>query len=45
MEKEEAIKHSLALANRSKIALLATNGADGYPKIKAEFVSIKEMLR
>ena len=35
MQKEEAIKEALALANRSGIAMLGTNGDDGYPNIKA----------
>ena len=35
MEKEEAIKEALALANRSGIAMLGTNGDDGFPNIKA----------
>jgi len=35
MQKEEAIREALALADRSGIAMLGTNGADGYPNIKA----------
>jgi general stress protein 26 len=35
MQKEEAIKEALALADRSTIAMVGTNGDDGYPKIKA----------
>ena len=35
MQKEEAIKEALALANRSGIAMVGTNGDDGYPNIKA----------
>jgi general stress protein 26 len=35
MQKEEAIREALALANRSGIAMLGTNGANGYPNIKA----------
>jgi general stress protein 26 len=35
MQKEEAIKAALALADRSTIAMLGTNGDDGYPNIKA----------
>ena len=35
MQKEEAITEALALANRSGIAMLGTNGDDGYPNIKA----------
>jgi general stress protein 26 len=45
MKKEEAIAHSLTLANRSKIALLATNGAEGYPNIKAMIKNKNEGLR
>jgi general stress protein 26 len=35
MQKEEAIREALALANRSGIAMLGTNGDNGYPNIKA----------
>jgi general stress protein 26 len=35
MQKEEAIKEALALANRSGIAMVGTNGDNGYPNIKA----------
>ncbi len=35
MQKEEAIREALALANRSGIAMLGTNGDEGYPNIKA----------
>ncbi len=35
MQKEEAIREALALANRSGIVMLGTNGDDGYPNIKA----------
>jgi general stress protein 26 len=35
MQKEEAIKEALALASRSGIAMLGTNGDKGYPNIKA----------
>lgn len=35
MQKEEAIREALALATRSTIAMLGTNGADGYPNVKA----------
>ena len=34
MEEEEAIKQALALVSRSQIAMLGTNGDDGYPNIK-----------
>jgi general stress protein 26 len=35
MQKEEAIKEALALTDRSTIAMVGTNGDDGYPNIKA----------
>jgi general stress protein 26 len=35
MQKEEAIREALALANRSGIAMLGTNSDNGYPNIKA----------
>jgi len=35
MEKEEALKEALALAERTAIAMLGTNGDHGYPNIKA----------
>jgi len=35
MQKEEAIREALALADRSEIAMLGTNGDNGYPNIKA----------
>ncbi len=35
MQKGEAIREALALANRSGIAMLGTNGDEGYPNIKA----------
>jgi general stress protein 26 len=35
MQKEEAIREALALTNRSGIAMLGTNGENGYPNIKA----------
>lgn len=35
LTKEEVIKEGLELIERSKIALLGTNGADGFPYIKA----------
>jgi general stress protein 26 len=35
MQKEEAIREALALASRSGIAMLGTNGDQGYPNIKA----------
>ena len=35
MQEEEAIREALALASRSDIAMLGTNGDNGYPNIKA----------
>jgi general stress protein 26 len=35
MQKEEALKEALTLVGRSDIAMLGTNGDDGYPNIKA----------
>jgi general stress protein 26 len=35
MQKEEAIQHGLDLAKRATIAMLGTNGGDGFPQIKA----------
>jgi general stress protein 26 len=35
VQTKDAIKEALALADRSAIALLGTNGDDGYPNIKA----------
>ena len=35
MQKEEAIREALAIASRSGIAMLGTNGDKGYPNIKA----------
>jgi general stress protein 26 len=35
MQKEQAIQAALALANDATIAMLGTNGNDGYPNIKA----------
>ncbi|TKJ29478.1 MAG: general stress protein 26 [Chloroflexi bacterium B3_Chlor] len=34
MKKPEAIEKALALVGRSEIAMLGTNGDDGYPNIK-----------
>ena len=44
MQKEEAIKEALALANRSSIAMLGTNGDNGYPHIKTMFKMENEDL-
>jgi general stress protein 26 len=35
MQKKEATREALALVNRSEIAMLGTNGDNGYPNIKA----------
>ena len=35
MQKEEAVREAEALAGRSTIAMLGTNGDHGYPNIKA----------
>jgi general stress protein 26 len=45
MQQEEAIKEALSLANRSSIAMLGTNGDDGYPNIKAMFKMENEDLK
>ena len=45
MQKEEAIKQSLELVNRSEIAMLGTNGDNGYPNIKAMLNMEHEGLR
>lgn len=35
MDREEGKKKSLQIANRARVAMLGTNGTDGYPNIKA----------
>ena len=45
MQQEEAIREALSLANRSNIAMLGTNGDDGYPNIKAMFKMGNEDLK
>ena len=45
MEKQEAIQKALDLANKSTIAMLGTNGDDGYPNIKAMIKVENEGLR
>jgi general stress protein 26 len=45
MQQEEAIKEALSLANRSSIAMLGSNGDDGYPNIKAMFKMENEDLK
>jgi len=45
MKKEEAIEQGLALVNRSKFAMLGTNGAEGYPNIRAMIKMENEGLK
>ena len=45
MQQEEAIREALPLADRSDIAMLGTNGDDGYPNIKAMFKMGNEDLK
>ena len=45
MEKQEAMEKALELANRCTIAVLGTNGDDGYPQIKAMIKMENEGLR
>ena len=45
MKKEEAIREALALASRSGIAMLGTNGDNGYPNIKAMIKMENEGLK
>ncbi len=45
MEKEQVIQDALALANDSTIAMLGTNGDDGYPNIKAMIKMENEGLK
>lgn len=45
MQQEEAIREALSLANRSAIAMLGTNGDDGYPNIKAMLKTENEDLK
>jgi len=35
MQQQEAVQHGLELVNRSKIAMLGSNGDNGYPNVKA----------
>jgi general stress protein 26 len=35
MDRDEAVKEALVLAEQSTIAMVGTNGGDGYPHIKA----------
>ena len=45
MEKEEAMLKAETLVDRSKIALLGTNGDAGYPQIKAMLVPDHEGMK
>jgi general stress protein 26 len=45
MQKEQAIQESLDLVNTSTIAMLGTNGDDGYPNIKAMIKMENEELK
>ena len=45
MEKEQAIQDALALANDAAIAMLGTNGDNGYPNIKAMIKMENEGLK
>ena len=45
MEKEEALKQSMDLVNRSTIAMLGTNGDEGYPNIRAMIKMENEGLK
>jgi general stress protein 26 len=45
MDKQEIVQAALNLANRSNIAMLASNAADGYPNIKAMIKCQNEGLK
>lgn len=45
MQKERAVREALALANRSNIAMVGTNGENGYPNIKAMIKMENEGLK
>ena len=45
MKNEQAIQDALALANDATIAMLGTNGNDGYPNIKAMIKMENEGLK
>jgi len=45
MEKQEAINQGLELVNSSTIAMLGTNGEDGFPHIKAMLKMENEGLK
>ena len=45
MRKEEAQKKALSLVNRSDIAMLGTNGDEGYPNVKAMIKMENEDLK
>lgn len=44
-DKEKALQDALALADRSTIAMLGSNGNDGYPQIKAMIKMENEGLK
>ncbi len=44
-DKEKALQDALALADRSTIAMLGSNGSDGYPQIKAMIKMENEGLK
>jgi general stress protein 26 len=45
MDKDDAIQKALDLANHAEIAMLGTNGDDGYPHIKAMIKMENEGLK
>lgn len=45
MQKEQAIRDALALVNSATIAMLGTNGDEGYPNIKAMIKAENEGLQ
>ncbi len=45
MEKQQAVDQALTLANAAQIAMLGTNGDDGYPNIKAMIKMENEGLK
>ncbi len=45
MEKQQAMDEALALANAAQIAMLGTNGDEGYPNIKAMIKMENEGLK
>jgi len=45
MEKQEAVNQGLELVNSSTIAMLGTNGEDGFPHIKAMLKMVNQGLK